>query len=65
MPETKTLKLEIDENLCTGCGTCEATCPECFKVGEDFKAHVKKDICKKCDLNEVIADCPTGAISYE
>lgn len=58
-------KITIDENLCTGCGTCESVCPECFELGEDFKAHIKKDICDSCDLNEVVADCPVGAISYE
>lgn len=57
-------KIKIDENLCSGCGTCEASCPECFKVGEDFKAHVLKDECS-CDIKEVAEDCPMGAISYE
>lgn len=58
-------KIVIDENLCSGCGTCESTCPECFKVGEDFKAHVLKDECGSCDLKQVADDCPMGAISYE
>ncbi len=58
-------KIKIDENLCSGCGTCEAACPECFKVGENFKAHVIKQDCQGCDLDEVVADCPMGAISRE
>jgi len=58
-------KITIDENLCSGCGTCESLCPECFKLGEDFKAHVLKESCDHCNLKEVVEDCPMGAISYE
>lgn len=58
-------KLEIDENLCTGCGLCSEVCPDCFELGEDFKAHVKKDTCENCSIKEVVDDCPVGAISYE
>ena len=58
-------KFIVDENLCSGCGTCEAMCPQCFKVEDDFKSHVLKDRCDECDPDEVVADCPMGAISYE
>lgn len=59
------LKIKIDENLCSGCGTCASTCPECFELGSDFKAHVRKDTCDACNIDDVIADCPMGAISHD
>lgn len=58
-------KLKVDENLCSGCGTCVSECPDCFEMGDDFKSHVKNEICENCDLSSVAADCPMGAISYE
>ena len=58
-------KLEVDENLCTGCGVCSNTCPECFELGDDFKSHVKREECADCNLEDIVADCPMGAISYE
>lgn len=58
-------KLKVDENLCSGCGTCASECPDCFELGEDFKAHVKKESCDNCVVADVTADCPMGAISYE
>lgn len=58
-------KLEVDENLCSGCGTCASECSECFEMGDDFKSHVKKETCENCNLDNVAADCPMGAISYE
>jgi len=57
-------KLEVDQNLCIGCGLCESLCPQCFKLGEDGKSHVLKDACVECNLDEVAESCPVGAISY-
>ncbi|MBN2560021.1 MAG: ferredoxin [Phycisphaerae bacterium] len=34
------MKAIVDEDLCTGCGTCEAICPEVFELVEDV-AKVK------------------------
>jgi len=29
------MKATVDIDLCIGCGLCEATCPEVFKLDED------------------------------
>ena len=58
-------KFVVDENLCSGCGTCVNVCPDCFELGDDYKSHVKQDNCDNCDADEVELDCPMGAISYE
>ncbi len=59
------VKFIVDENLCSGCGTCVSLCPDCFKLDDDYKSHVIKDSCDNCNNEEVAADCPMGAISYE
>lgn len=36
----------IDWDLCEGCESCVAICPEVFEMGDDGKAHVKNpDAC--------------------
>jgi len=29
------MEVRIEEDLCTGCGLCEETCPDIFKLNED------------------------------
>ncbi len=67
---------KINEDLCTGCGTCETFCPdmciEVVKVGEEEvngkikeikKAKVNYDYCKGCGLCAEV--CPSKAITME
>jgi ferredoxin len=57
-------KPQVNEELCIGCGTCEALCPQMFKV-ENGKSHVISEDCEKagCDCNEAVTSCPVSAIS--
>lgn len=58
-------KIEIDKSLCIGCGNCESACPECFEIGEDGKAQVKKEVVDcGCDLEEIESNCPAQAITF-
>lgn len=57
------MKVRIDEENCTGCGVCEDTCPDGFKVEEDEKAHVKNQDAE-C-VKEAAEGCPTEAIIFE
>lgn len=59
-------KPKVNEELCIGCGTCEALCPQMFKV-ENGKSHVIGESCEKssCDCNETVSSCPVNAISLE
>ncbi len=53
--------IEIDENLCNGCGDCIPGCPEGALQIIDGKARLISDLF--CDgLGACIGDCPTGAI---
>ncbi len=53
--------VEIDEELCDGCGNCVPACAEGALVVENGKARVVKD--QFCDgLGACLGDCPTGAL---
>jgi len=53
--------IEIDEELCNGCGQCVPGCAEGALQIIDGKARVVED--KYCDgLGACIGECPTGAL---
>lgn len=56
----------VDAELCTGCGTCEALCPEVFEVRDDGIAYViDADACDEVDCCEEAAEsCPEEAITF-
>ncbi len=54
----------VSEELCIGCGTCEALCPNVFKI-EDGKSHVISEDCGDCNCQEAAESCPVSAISVE
>jgi NAD-dependent dihydropyrimidine dehydrogenase PreA subunit len=52
----------IDEELCTGCGDCVATCPTAaLEVVEGKATMVRPDDCNYC--TECESFCPEGAIA--
>lgn len=59
------MKLEVNKDLCLGCGACCANAPEVFEIGEDGFANVKVNEVPE-EFNEDALDamdgCPTGAI---
>jgi ferredoxin len=59
-------KPKIDFDLCTGCGTCEALCPDVFQLRDDGKAYViNEGGCNGCNCQDAVDSCPEGAISME
>ena len=53
--------IEIDEELCDGCGECVPTCAEGAIQVIDGKARLLKD--RYCDgLGACLGECPTGAL---
>ncbi|MBW1970697.1 MAG: 4Fe-4S binding protein, partial [Deltaproteobacteria bacterium] len=59
----KTLRkiIEIDEELCDGCGQCIPSCAEGALEIVDGKARIIAD--KLCDgLGACLGECPTGAL---
>lgn len=52
--------VNVDKEKCTGCGTCEETCPvEAIKVKE--KAEVDEETCIDCGT--CVDECPEEALS--
>ncbi len=52
---------EVDEDMCTGCGTCIAVCPNgAIERSEEDKAKVVEVLCKGCGI--CAASCPEQAI---
>jgi len=61
------MKVIVDGETCTGCGTCEEICPEVFRlenevaeVKEDPVAPEREELCR-----EAADSCPVDAISVE
>lgn len=59
------MKLEVDKNICIGCGACQAICPDVFEIEEDGLAAVKGNIddTNKEDAIDAKEGCPVAAIS--
>ncbi|MEW5758755.1 MAG: ferredoxin [Candidatus Omnitrophota bacterium] len=55
-------KVTVDASTCVGCGLCENSCPEVFKVEGDGIAHVLANACPTHNLKEVADSCPVNAI---
>ena len=58
------MKITVDVSTCVGCGLCESSCPEVFKVEGDGIAHVIAQSCKEGhNLKEVAESCPVNCIN--
>jgi len=56
--------IQIDEELCNGCGNCVPSCAEGALEIVDGKARVIADI--YCDgLGACLGECPTGALTIQ
>jgi NAD-dependent dihydropyrimidine dehydrogenase PreA subunit len=52
---------EVDEDACTGCGTCVDNCPsEVIEIVDDKAKIVNPDDCVDCGACE--ENCPASAI---
>ncbi len=62
------MKVKIDADLCTGCGLCEDSVPEVFKMNDDDIAEVTVSAVpadKEAAVQEAADDCPAEAIIVE
>ena len=56
------MKVKVDKEKCIGCGSCEAMCPEVFKI-VDGKARVLEAKTDKRCVPQAEEACPVDAIS--
>lgn len=59
------MKLEVNKDLCLGCGACQGIAQEIFEIGDDGHAFVKvEEVPEEFneDAMEAMDGCPTGAI---
>jgi len=63
--EAEPFTVEIDEELCSGCGICVASCPyNALKIDPDKRvAEVDVAACRGCGT--CVAACPTSAITQK
>ena len=60
----KKIKVNINEELCVGCGMCASLCPEVFEI-ENGKSKIKEEVIlekhQNC-LKKAAENCPVEAI---
>ena len=59
------MKLKVNEDVCIGCGACQAICPEVFAIGDNGLARVITDEVKEDyveDATDAKEGCPVAAI---
>ena len=58
---------KVDAETCSGCGLCEETCPEVFKLNDDNIAEVISPS-PGAELEDKVREsadaCPVDAITY-
>ncbi len=61
------MKAEIDRSGCIGCGLCEETCPEVFRMADDGLAEVYSDVDESNEetAQEAADSCPVSVITIE
>lgn len=62
------MRAKVDKDACVGCGLCETTCPEVFKMNKDDIAEVIVDLVPaevETNCREAAESCPADAIFLE
>lgn len=59
------MKLKVDQDVCIGCGACQAICPSAFEIDDNGYAttivdEISEEI--KEDAIDAKEGCPVGAI---
>ena len=62
------MKLKVNEDICIGCGACQAICDKVFEISDNGLATVIVDEISdefKEDAIDAMEGCPVGAIVYD
>jgi len=55
------MPIKVDKDLCIGCGTCQALCPDSFKITDDGKSEAVGQPDMEC-AKKAAESCPVQAI---
>jgi len=58
----------VNKEACIGCGLCEETCPEVFKLEDDGKVSASENEILEILVNsayEAVEQCPVAAINVK
>ena len=60
------MRVEVDKDVCIGAMSCEATCPEVFKVVGGVSTVVSDPVPEDMEAacREAVENCPVEAISW-
>lgn len=59
------MKVNVNKDICIGCGACQVIADKVFELGDDGYANAKVEIVEDNDKEDVIdasEGCPVGAI---
>ena len=61
------MKVSIDADLCTGCGTCVDDVPDMFDMGDEIAEVKQADVPDNLEsaVSQAAEDCPAEAIIVE
>lgn len=63
------MKFKVDENLCIGCGACQAICDKVFEISDEGFAVAKDEEINNEEIKEqavsAMESCPTDAIKKD
>lgn len=55
------MPVEVNKELCIGCGACVGVCPaDALSLDDEGKAECNPDLCLDCGA--CVSTCPTSAI---
>jgi len=58
------MAITVNKDLCIGCGTCTALCPNSFKLDSNGKSEVTNQEDTEC-AQKAAESCPVQAISVK